>query len=124
MPASLDLETICKELFGDRYHIGPDGKDKIVINCTIPEDTLKHIVPARVNLSTDAALVCGLKTCNIPGTLLVIYPGTVEGTYSYFLINIQVIPDNATKKLMRKLYIVWAQKYKPSVEFNLEALRQ
>jgi hypothetical protein len=119
----MELTTICTELFNDKYSINPDGKDRIVINCTIPWGTLKQIKNPQVEFPVEEDLVCGIKLCNIPGTVVVIYP--IEETYGYFLVNIKGIADNKLKKEFRKLYIVWAQKYKENISFNLEnILRQ
>lgn len=119
---SLNLETICDSLFGERYNINPDGPDRIVINCQIPWETVRFIVPSRMNLPENEDLMCGLKLCNIPGTILLIYPGEQEGNYNYYLVRIPVIPDPEIKRQFRKMYIAWAQKHKVNVEFDLDAI--
>jgi hypothetical protein len=115
----MELSTICRELFGEKYSINPDGQNQIVINCTIPWDTLTQIKNPQVDLP-ETELVCGIKLCNIPGTVVVIYP--IDNTYGYFLVNIKGIIDTKLQRGFRKLYIVWAQKHKENIKFNLENL--
>jgi hypothetical protein len=118
----MDLSIICEQLFFDKYSITPDGKDCIVINCNIPFNTLSHIKNPQLEFPENE-LVCGIKLCNIPGTVVIIYP--IDNTFGYFLVNIKGITDPTIKRLFRKLYISWAQKYKENIKFNLEnILRQ
>jgi hypothetical protein len=126
----MNLHNICSKIFNDKYTITPDGENKIVVNCLIPWSLLQKLRPNNDDLEQNVNLVCGIKLCNIPGTVVVIYVNgdptaqTPEEnrTYRYFIVNITTLFDQKVKKLWKKLYIVWGQHYRVNIEFNLEHL--
>ena len=126
----MNLDNICKQIFNGKYSITPDGVNRIVINCIIPWSLMQKLRPNNDDLPENTDLTCGIKLCNIPGTVVVIYviddptaQTPVENrNYRYFIVNIRTLFDPEVKKLWKKLYIMWAQNYTENIQFNLEHL--
>jgi hypothetical protein len=132
----MDLSNLCKNLFGDRYSILSDGIDRIVVNCTMPHEIIKEIAPhIQDAFPENYNLVCGIKSCNIPGVLIVVYllrnnphpdhnvnVANDPRAFRYFMVDIRYMNDPKIKLKWKRFYVAWAQKYKPNIEFDIPRL--
>jgi len=69
----MDLDSICAKIFNGKYALTKDGTDKIVVNCLLPWTLLQKLRANNDDLPAEQDLLCGIKTCNIPGTFVIIY---------------------------------------------------